>query len=131
MLPMPLRLLFALCYSYAAAVHVQNMTGQSGYHWGTAPTHWRVLDVLYVACDGAVVATMLFAPDIGSWVLGACALSQMLLYTALRGWVMGDDDQLFGDDDAMHSYLNALVAFHAVTLAVIALYEIREPKAAL
>ena len=108
----------ALFYAYGAVVHVMNMLSLTGFDWRTAPAKWQVLDVVYLAIDVVVVAGLLLSWKAGYIAFYLAALSQIVLYTVLRGWIT-DVPAEFAVSDEQQSYLTGLVVFHCVTLLLI------------
>ncbi|WP_342075064.1 hypothetical protein [Yoonia sp. SS1-5] len=108
----------AAAYAYGACVHVANMAGLTGFDWLSAPLKWQVLDLVYLALDIAVVAGVVMANRIWIVAFGIAATSQLILYTALRSWVL-DVPKAFAVPPESGSYLDGLVAFHTVSLAVV------------
>ncbi len=121
MLSLALRLFFVAFYLYGASVHVLNMCSRTGFAWPTAPTHWKALDIGYLIVDIAVVYGLLIGSRLGVVLLAGAAASQIVLYTAMRDWVLNVPDD-YAVDDAQRSYLNVLVGFHILTLIVIFLF---------
>lgn len=110
----------ALFYTYGAIVHAMNMLGLSGFDWSTAPRKWQVLDVCYLAID-IVVAVGFFA----GWRIAypaffAAASSQIVLYTLLRDWII-DVPAEFAVAPEQVAYLDSLVLFHVITIALVGL----------
>ena len=105
-------------YGYGAAVHVANMLGWTGFDWSAAPLKWQVLDGLYLVLDVAIVAGLLARCGWAVPALVFAAISQILLYTLLRGWVL-DVPAEFAVAPAELAYLNGLVGFHIACLAAI------------
>ena len=117
-LPKWLRWPMAAIYSYGAAVHVMNMIGSSGFDWAGAPLKWQILDVVYLVLDVVVV----FGLPLG-WIAGygaffLAAASQIVLYTLLRTWILDVPAQFARTPDEIR-YLDVLVVFHLVTIAVV------------
>lgn len=108
----------ATAYAYGACVHVANMAGLTGFDWLSAPLKWQVLDIVYLALDLAVVAGVVLAKRFWIVAFGVAAISQIILYTALRSWVL-DVPPAFAVPAESVSYLDGLVAFHIGSLAVI------------
>ncbi len=114
-LPASLRYAFALAYSYGAAVHCMNMLDMTGFDWSAAPAKWQLLDVVYLILDIAVVGFLLSGRALGTALLAVAAVSQIVLYTLFRTWVL-DVPAAYRVDPAAESYLDGLIAFHGVTL---------------
>ena len=110
----------AAFYLYGAAVHVLNMLSLSGFDWKSAPTKWQVLDVSYLMLDAFVVVGLVMSWKIGFVAFYMAALSQIVLYTVLRNWIV-DVPAEFAVSDEQRGYLNGLVIFHCVTLIVFSL----------
>ena len=108
----------AVFYAYGALVHVLNMAGLSGFDWLSAPFKWQVLDVVYLLLDVAVCAGLWRRSRISIYAFYFAALSQILLYTLLRGWIM-DVPEAFAIAPDQDSYLTLLVVFHVITLALV------------
>ena len=108
----------AAAYAYGACVHVANMAGLTGFDWLSAPLKWQALDVVYLALDVAVVAGVILAKRFWVVAFGIAAISQIILYTVLRSWVL-DVPAAFAVTPENVRYLDGLVAFHIASLAVI------------
>ena len=108
----------ALFYAYGAAVHVANMLSLTGFDWPRAPFKWQVLDVVYLLLDIAVVTGFALRKRFGLIAFFAAAISQILLYTLLRSWIL-DVPAEFAVAPEQVSYLNGLVAFHVITVALV------------
>lgn len=109
----------AAFYAYGALVHVLNMLSLTGFDWPSAPLKWRVLDVSYLVLDLCVVIGLIKKSPIGIIAFYCAAISQIGLYTVFRPWVL-DVPQSFQRSTEDLAYLNALVAFHLVTCAAMA-----------
>ena len=110
----------ALFYAYGAAVHVMNMAGLSGFVWADAPTKWQVLDVVYLVLDVVVCVGFFAGWRIAYVAFYVAATSQVVLYTALRSWIL-DVPEAFAVSPEQASYLGVLVVFHLVTLVCVSL----------
>ena len=108
----------AAFYLYGAAVHVFNMLGLSGFDWRAAPARWQVLDVSYLILDLIVVVGLALGWRAGFIAFYLAAISQILLYTLLRDWII-DVPAEFAVSDEQRGYLNGLVGFHCVTLVLV------------
>ncbi|MDF9304869.1 hypothetical protein P5P81_21220 [Tritonibacter mobilis] len=108
----------AAAYAYGAFVHVANMASLSGFDWLGAPLKWQVLDVIYLALDLAVVAGVILAKSFWIAAFGVAAISQIILYTLLRSWVLDVPDAFAVTPESV-SYLDGLVAFHTLSLVVV------------
>ncbi len=108
----------ALFYAYGALVHVMNMLSLTGFDWRSAPVKWQVLDVVYLVIDVFVVAGLLLSWKVGYVAFYLAALSQIVLYTAFRSWIV-DVPPEFAVSDEQRSYLTGLVVFHCVTLVLV------------
>lgn len=108
----------ALFYVYGAVVHVMNMASMTGFDWPTAPLKWQVLDIAYLALDVTVALGFLMRWRIGYLAFFIAALSQIVLYTVFRSWIV-DVPEAFRRTPEELGYLNGLVAFHLVTLAIV------------
>lgn len=110
--------LISAFYAYGALVHILNMVGLRGFDWLSAPLKWQVLDVVYLALD-VVVALGLWqrwrASIIAFYV---AAFSQIALYTIGRSWIMDVPEPFEQGPEAM-TYLNGLVVFHVLSLALV------------
>ncbi len=118
----------AAFYVYGAAVHVLNIAGVSGFDWPTAPLKWQVLDIAYLALDVLVVVGLIRRWAVGYVAFFAAALSQIILYTVLRPWIL-DVPPEYAPAPEQVSYLDGLVAFHAITLIAVAVALAVERKA--
>jgi len=108
----------AAAYAYGACVHIANMAGLTGFNWLSAPLKWQVLDVVYLALDVAVVVGIILAKRFWIVAFGIAAISQIVLYTTLRSWVL-DVPAAFAVPPESVNYLDGMVAFHIASLAVI------------
>lgn len=108
----------ALFYGYGAAVHVLNILELSGFDWSTAPLKWQALDLIYLALDLVVFVGFFFRARIAFVAFYIAAVSQILLYTILRSWIL-DVPPEFAVTGAQRDYLSLLVAFHGVTLVLV------------
>lgn len=120
MLSKAIFIIIGLFYTYGAAVHVMNMLSMSGFNWLSAPLKWQALDVVYLILDAAVVLGLLFAFRIGLVAFFAAAMSQILLYTVFRKWII-DVPAEFQRSPEEVAYLDGLVAFHVVTILLMIL----------
>ncbi len=108
----------ALFYAYGALVHVMNMLSMTGFDWSSAPLKWQILDIAYLIIDVVVVAGLLLRWQAGVIAFYLAAFSQIVLYTALRSWII-DVPTEFAVSDEQQSYLTVLVVFHCVTLILL------------
>ena len=108
----------AALYAYGALVHVMNIVGLSGFAWLGAPLKWQVLDIVYLGLDVAIVACVFRRTAAAVPLLAIAALSQILLYTLGRPWVL-DVPNEYRPAPSSVAYLDGLVIFHAATLAVL------------
>lgn len=111
------RLPIAAFYAYGAFVHIANMMGWTGMDWPNAPLKWQVLDVAYLVIDCLVVWGMIFRPSIGFVAFLIAAMSQIVLYTVFRQWIL-DVPAEFAPTPDEASYLTTLVTFHLATLLI-------------
>ena len=109
----------AAFYAYGALVHILNMLSLTGFNWGEAPTKWQALDIVYLILDVTVVMGLLSGARIGIWAFFCAALSQIALYTIFREWVL-DVPESFRPSPEEIGYLDTLVMFHVITIAVVA-----------
>jgi hypothetical protein len=105
-------------YAYGALVHLLNIAGLTGFHWPDAPLKWQLLDILYLTLDAIVVAGLARCWRASIIAFGVAAVSQILLYTLLRGWVL-DVPGSATVPGGIHVYLNGLVVLHGLTLAAV------------
>ena len=110
----------ALFYLYGAAVHLFNILGLSGFDWRAAPLKWQVLDIVYLIVDLLVVAGLILSWKIGFIAFYVAAISQIILYTALRDWII-DVPPEFSVSEEQRGYLTSLVVFHCVTFILVTL----------
>ena len=108
----------ALFYAYGATIHVLNMLSLTGFDWATLPLKWQVLDVVYLILDMVVVLGLVLGWKIGYVAFYLAALSQVVLYTLLGGWIV-DVSPEFSVSDEQRSYLTGLVVFHILTLVLV------------
>ena len=108
----------ALFYVYGASVHVMNMLSLTGFAWPDAPLKWQALDVIYLVLDLLVVVGLLreWRPGVAAFYIAA--LSQILLYTLGRQWVL-DVPEPFTVTPEQAAYVTSLVWFHVVTLLLV------------
>ncbi len=118
----------AAAYTYGAYVHVANIAGATGFDWLSAPLKWQVLDIVYLALDLAVVAGVVLAERFWLLAFGIAAVTQIVLYTALRSWVL-DVPSIFAVPPENVSYLDGLVAFHIASLAIVSVLLFLERRA--
>ena len=108
--------IIAAFYAYGALIHVLNMFGLSGFSWLDAPFKWQVLDVVYLVLDVAVVIGLLAGLRVGAVALFVAALSQILLYSVFRDWILDVPAEFARSPDEV-AYLDVLIIFHVVTLS--------------
>lgn len=110
--------LVAAFYLYGAAVHLFNIFSLSGFDWRTAPTKWQVLDLVYVVLDLVVVVGLVLSWRVGFVAFYLAALSQIILYTVLRDWIM-DVPAEFALSEEQRGSLTGLVVFHCITVVLV------------
>ena len=110
----------AAFYAYGALVHVKNMAGLSGFRWLDAPLKWQALDIVYLVLDVVVVAGFLLGWRAGYIAFFAAAISQIVLYTLFRAWIL-DVPEAFSRPPEEVKYLDMLVIFHVATIALVVL----------
>ncbi|MGI9424108.1 MAG: hypothetical protein ACR2PA_13020 [Hyphomicrobiaceae bacterium] len=110
----------AAFYAYGAVVHVLNMAGVSGFDWARAPLKWQVLDVVYLILDVTVAIGLVLGWRTGYFAFFAAAVSQILLYTVFRAWII-DVPKEFARSPEEISYLDGLVVFHVITISLVVL----------
>ena len=108
----------AVFYIYGAAVHVANILGFSGYDWATAPAKWQLLDIVYLMLDVTVVVGLVRGWKIGFVAFYTAAISQIVLYTMLRDWIL-DVPPEFSVSEEQSGHLATLAFFHVVTVALV------------
>ena len=108
----------ALFYGYGALVHVSNILGMGGFDWIDAPTKWQVLDVAYLILDAIVFIGFFVRANVSIVAFYVAALSQIVLYTVLRPWII-DVPDAFRITPEQNQYLTLLVIFHVVTLVLV------------
>ena len=101
-------------YAYGALVHVLNMLSLTGFNWVEAPVKWQVLDVTYLVLDLVVVTGLIWALWVGVVAFFCAALSQIVLYTVFRNWIL-DVPPEFQRGAQDLAYLDNLVVFHIVS----------------
>ena len=107
-----------LFYAYGATVHILNIASLSGFDWPNAPAKWQTLDIVYLVLDIVVVAGLVRRWTVSLAAFYAAAVSQVVLYTVFRGWIL-DVPDAYAISPQQQSYLTALVAFHLVTLTLV------------
>ena len=105
-------------YAYGALVHVLNMLSLTGFDWSNAPPKWQALDVVYLLLDVAVCIGLVRRQRLSIYAFYLAGFSQVVLYTALRGWIM-DVPEPYTITSEQDDYLTGLVIFHLVTLAAV------------
>jgi len=108
----------AAFYAYGTLVHVLNILSLSGFNWYSAPRKWQALDVFYLLIDLLVVVGLILSWKVGFAAFYVASLSQILLYTVFRDWVL-DVPAEFAVSDEQGDYLTSLVIFHCTTLIVV------------
>ena len=108
----------AAFYVYGAAVHLLNIFSLTGFDWQSAPGKWQILDVVYLAIDLLVVAGLLLSWKAGFVAFYVAAISQIILYTLLREWII-DVPAEFAVTEEQRGYLTSLVIFHCVTIVLV------------
>lgn len=107
-------------YFYGAAVHALNMLSLSGFDWRAAPIKWQILDISYLILDLVVVVGLILVWKAGFIAFYLAAISQILLYTLLRDWIV-DVPVEFAVTDEQRGYLTGLVIFHCATVILVSL----------
>lgn len=112
--------LTALAYGAGAAVHIASLAGFGPVPPGEAPVKWLVLDAIYAPLDLLVAVGLPLGWRIGLWALILAALSQIVLYTIGRNWVL---DVPAGQAPTLEAvaHLDGLLLFHVCTLAMVPL----------
>ena len=95
-----------------------NMLSLTGFDWATAPLKWQVLDIVYLILDVLVVLGLALGWKAGYVAFYFAALSQIVLYTLLRDWIV-DVSPKFAVSDEQRSSLTGLVVFHILTLVLV------------
>ena len=108
----------AAFYAYGALVHVLNIAGASGFIWHESPLKWQALDIVYLAADVWVAGGLPRRARSAIVLFYAAAVSQIVLYTAGRAWIL-DVPADFAPAPDQVAYLDALVLFHLVTLTAV------------
>ena len=96
------------------------MLSLSGFDWRSAPLKWQALDVVYLILDVIVVVGLALSLKVGYAAFYLAAISQIILYTALRDWIV-DVPREFAVSDEQRSYLTGLVVFHCATLVLVSI----------
>ena len=107
-------------YAYGAIVHVMNMAGLNNFDWTRAPLKWQVLDIAYFLLDVVVVIGLVLRWTARYVAFFAAALSQILLYTVLRSWILEVPVEFARTPEEI-GYLGGLVTFHLLTVAAVLL----------
>lgn len=108
----------AAFYAFGATVHIMNIAGYSGFDWHRAPLKWQILDVVYLVLDFLVAIGLLLGWRSGLIAFYLAAISQILLYTTFRQWILDVPDE-FARSSQEANYLSSLVLFHVVTLVLV------------
>jgi len=108
----------AAFYAYGAYEHIASIAGGHGYTWSEAPLKWQITDIVYLALDIVVVVGFLLRWRIGVVAFFIVAISQILLFTVLRSWVV-DVPVKFTPAPAHLSYLTMVVIFHIVAIVLV------------
>lgn len=124
MKPLPRLILWvvALLFAYDAYGHVASIAGMHGYAWADAPVKWRLIDVFYLTLDIIAVVGLLLRWAVGVIAFFVSAVSQVLLFTILRPWIIDVPENFAGISDRI-GYLNLMVGLYlaAIVLILIAL----------
>ena len=105
-------------YSYGALVHILNILSLTGFNWLSAPFKWQLLDVIYLILDMAVAGFLLSRSVIAISAFYFAAISQIILYTVGRTWILDVPAEYIPSSDQV-AYLDLLVAFHILTLIIV------------
>ena len=108
----------AAFYAYGTLVHILNMASLTGFEWAQAPSKWQALDIIYLVLDITVATGLMVRWRIGYVSFYIAALSQILLYTVFRSWIV-DVPEEFSRTPEELSYLDSLVWFHILTLILV------------
>jgi len=117
-LPRVILWVIAAFYAFGAYDHVASIAGNHGYAWSEAPLKWQMLDIAYLALDIVVVVGFLLRWRIGVIAFFVVAVSQIVLYTALRTWII-DVPVKFARAPEQIGYLNMVVIFHIVSIVLV------------
>ena len=112
--------LIAVFYAYGAFVHVSNMLGFRGSAWLDWPLKWQAFDVVYLVLDLVVAIGFVLAWQPAIFAFFAAALSQIVLYTVFRSWIIDVPADIAPTAEEV-AYLNSLVGFHLVSIALVLL----------
>ena len=118
LLPRLVLWVIAAFYAYGAYEHIASIAGQHGYAWSEAPFKWQALDIVYLTLDIVVVVGFLLRWRIGVFAFFAVSVSQLLLYTLLRPWIL-DVPVKFTPTPEHLGYINMLVIFHIVSILLV------------
>jgi len=112
----------AAFYAYDAYGHVASIAGMHGFTWAEAPLKWQLIDIVYLALDIVVVAGLLLRWFVGTIAFFAASVSQVVLYTLFRSWIVDVPVKFTPTPDHI-GYLNMLVGIHvaAILLVLVAL----------
>lgn len=117
-LPRIILWVIAAFYAFGAYEHIASIAGQHGYTWSEAPAKWQALDVIYLTLDIVVIVGFLLRWRIGVFAFFAVAISQIVLYTVLRSWIV-DVPVKFTPAPEDLGYLNMVVIFHVVAIVLV------------
>jgi hypothetical protein len=109
----------AAVYAYGALVHILNITSKTGSPWPDAPMKWQILDIVYLVLDIVFVVGLIKGSWIGVGAFFLAAMSQIMLYTILRHWVL-DVPAVFQCSAEDFAYLDGLVGFYVLTCIAVA-----------
>ena len=110
----------AAFYACGAVVHLANISGWSGYTWTDAPMKWQALDIIYFVLDIVVAIGLALGWKSGSVAFYIAALSQIVLYSVFRAWIIDVPDAFVRSPEEI-MYLDGLVVFHVVTIALVSM----------
>ena len=99
-------------------MHGVNVLGLGGFEWADAPTKWQVLDIAYRILDVIVLLGFFERAKVFIVAFYIAALSQIVLYTALRPWVV-DVPEAFQFTPQQNQYLTTVGVFHGVTIVLV------------
>lgn len=118
-LPRVISWIVAAFYAYGALVHILNIASMTGFSWPDAPLKWQILDIVYLVLDVIVVVGLIRGSWIGVGAFFLAAMSQIMLYTVFRDWVLYVPAAFQRSPEDL-AYLDGLVGFHVLTCIAVA-----------
>lgn len=118
LLPRLIFWLVALLFAYDAYGHIASIAGLHGYTWADSPVKWRLIDVFYLTLDIIAVVGLLLRWMVGVIAFFVSSVSQLLLFTILRPWIVDVPENFAGLANGI-GYLNLMVGVHLAAIVLI------------